>query len=52
MTQQATMAACNTFRAASAGDLLPITGLAGGMDSIRELLSPEQLAAFKPWRSN
>lgn len=29
-------------------DLLPITGLAGGMDSIREVLTPEQLAQFKP----
>ncbi|MBL8825694.1 MAG: phytanoyl-CoA dioxygenase family protein [Planctomycetaceae bacterium] len=26
--------------------LLPITGLAGGMDSIREVLSPEQVAQF------
>jgi len=29
-------------------DLLPITGLAGGMDSIREVLAPAQLAQFKP----
>ncbi len=29
-------------------DLLPITGLAGGMDAIREVLTPEQLAQFKP----
>lgn len=29
-------------------DLLPITGLAGGMDSIREVLTPDQLAQFKP----
>ncbi len=28
--------------------LLPITGLAGDMDSIREVLTPEQLAAFQP----
>lgn len=29
-------------------ELLPVTGLAGGMDSIRDVLSPEQLAQFKP----
>ena len=29
-------------------ELLPVTGLAGGMDSIREVLNPEQLAQFKP----
>jgi ectoine hydroxylase-related dioxygenase (phytanoyl-CoA dioxygenase family) len=29
-------------------DLLPVTGLAGGMDSIREVLTPDQLAQFKP----
>ena len=29
-------------------DLLPITGLAGGMDSIREVLTPEQLEQFQP----
>jgi ectoine hydroxylase-related dioxygenase (phytanoyl-CoA dioxygenase family) len=29
-------------------DLLPVTGLAGGMDSIREVLTAEQLAQFKP----
>jgi len=29
-------------------DLLPVTGLAGGMDSIREVLTPDQLAEFKP----
>jgi len=29
-------------------DLLPPTVLAGGMESIREVLTPEQLAAFKP----
>ncbi|HEY2840762.1 MAG TPA: phytanoyl-CoA dioxygenase family protein [Pirellulales bacterium] len=29
-------------------ELLPVTGLAGGMDSIREVLTPEQLAQFKP----
>lgn len=28
--------------------LLPITGLAGDMEAIREVLSPEQLAAFQP----
>ena len=28
--------------------LLPITGLAGGMDSIREVLTAEQLAQFQP----
>jgi hypothetical protein len=27
-------------------DLLPITGLAGDMDAIRDILSPEQVAAF------
>jgi ectoine hydroxylase-related dioxygenase (phytanoyl-CoA dioxygenase family) len=29
-------------------DLLPVTELAGGMESIRELLTPEQIAAFAP----
>jgi ectoine hydroxylase-related dioxygenase (phytanoyl-CoA dioxygenase family) len=29
-------------------DLLPITGLAGGMDAIQAVLSEEQRAAFKP----
>ena len=29
-------------------DLLPITGLAGGMDAIREVLSPEQVEQFQP----
>jgi len=29
-------------------NLLPITGLAGRMDAIREVLSDEQMAAFKP----
>jgi hypothetical protein len=29
-------------------DLLPVTGLAGDMDEIRTVLSPEQLAAFRP----
>lgn len=29
-------------------NLLPITGLAGDMNAIRSVLSPEQLAAFKP----
>jgi hypothetical protein len=29
-------------------DLLPITGLAGDMDAIREVLSPDQWDAFKP----
>jgi ectoine hydroxylase-related dioxygenase (phytanoyl-CoA dioxygenase family) len=29
-------------------DLLPVTGLAGGMDSIREVLTPDQLAQFQP----
>jgi ectoine hydroxylase-related dioxygenase (phytanoyl-CoA dioxygenase family) len=29
-------------------DLLPITGLAGGMDSIREVLTPAQLEQFQP----
>jgi len=29
-------------------NLLPITGLAGDMDEIKTVLSPEQLEAFKP----
>lgn len=29
-------------------DLLPAVALAGGMESIRDVLTPEQLAAFKP----
>jgi len=29
-------------------DLLPITGLAGDMEAIKTILTPEQLAAFKP----
>jgi len=29
-------------------ELLPITGLAGGMDSIREVLTPAQLDQFRP----
>ncbi|HEY1598867.1 MAG TPA: phytanoyl-CoA dioxygenase family protein [Pirellulales bacterium] len=29
-------------------DLLPVTGLAGGMDTIRDVLTPEQLAKFQP----
>ncbi|HVU90071.1 MAG TPA: phytanoyl-CoA dioxygenase family protein [Pirellulales bacterium] len=29
-------------------DLLPITGLAGGMDAIREVLTREQVAQFQP----
>lgn len=29
-------------------ELLPITGLAGDMDAIQQVLSPEQRAAFKP----
>lgn len=29
-------------------DLLPITGLAGDMDAIRDVLTPEQRAAFRP----
>lgn len=29
--------------------LLPITGIAGGMDAVREVLTPEQLARFQPF---
>ena len=29
-------------------DLLPITGLAGGMDEIRSVLTPEQVGQFRP----
>jgi ectoine hydroxylase-related dioxygenase (phytanoyl-CoA dioxygenase family) len=29
-------------------DLLPITGLAGGMEAVREVLTPEQLDKFRP----
>ena len=34
--------------AAIAGTCSRVTGLAGGMDSIREVLTPEQLAQFQP----
>ncbi|MBI2827291.1 MAG: phytanoyl-CoA dioxygenase family protein [Planctomycetia bacterium] len=29
--------------------LLPITGIAGGMEAVREVLTPEQLARFQPF---
>ena len=48
MTPIAKMAACNTFPGSHRWDLLSAPQLAGGMDSIREVLTAEQLAQFQP----
>ena len=45
-----TTAACNTFLAATAGRLLPVTGLAGDMDAIQTVLNAEQKRQFSAGR--